>query len=343
MTDLIRSACLTSFPEVARSLGLQPLRLLEASGIDRRCLEDPDIRLPTGALGQLLEISARTAQVDDFGLRLAQTRNLSVLGPVGLLVREEPTVRDALGSLIRYIRLHNEALHLRLDESEGEAAIRVEIRMDHPVPLRQGMELAVGVAHRLLGSMIGPHWRPQVCFAHAAPPSLDSHRRAFGGRVRFSHEFNGIVCSSRDLDRALPQSDPTLARYARQHLDALLAQPGASIGDKVKQLVWLQLPSGHCKIERVARHMGTDRRTLHRRLAREGTTFSAIVEQVRAEVVSRSLDGSDRPLGVFAEMLGFSSLSAFSRWFRGRFEASPSKWKALRQSAGTAQGGARSS
>jgi len=327
MTDLIRSACLTSYPEVARSLGLQPLVLLDACGIDRRCLDDPDIKLPAKALGRLLEASARAAKVEDFGLRLAETRTLSVLGPVGLLVREEATVRDALGSLMRYIRLHNEALYLRLEERGREAVISAEIRIERPVPVRQGVELAVGVLYRVLRSLLGTQWRPLVCFAHDAPRRSDTHRRTFGGRVRFARDFNGIACSTSDLDRTIPASDPALARYARQHLEALLARPNASTADKVRELVWLQLASGRCAVELVADQLGMDRRALHRRLATEQLTFSAIVEAVRTEIVTRTLPSRERTLGSIADMAGFASLSAFSRWFHGRFGVSPTAWR----------------
>ncbi|SKA38783.1 AraC-type DNA-binding protein [Enhydrobacter aerosaccus] len=327
MTDLIRSACLTSYPEIARSLGLDPLRMLDACGIDRRCLEDPDIKLPAGALGRLLEVSAKAAKVEDFGLRLAETRTLSVLGPVGLLVREEATVRDALQALMRYIRLHNEALSLRLEERGGEAVVSVGIRVTDLAPVRQGVELAVGVLFRVLRSLLGPQWRPLVCFAHAAPRRGDLHRRVFGGRVAFLQDFNGIVCAARDLDRAIPSSDPALARYARQHLEALLARPSASMGDKVRELVWLQLASGRCTADHIAGQLGIDRRTLHRRLSAEGLTFSGIVDEVRTEIVSRTLPSRERSLASLADMLGFSCLSAFSRWFRGRFRTSPSAWR----------------
>jgi AraC-like DNA-binding protein len=327
MTDLIRSACLTSYPEIARSLGLQPLRLLDACGIDRRCLDDPDVKLPAYAIGRLLEVSAKAAKVDDFGLRLAETRTLSVLGPVGLLVREEATVRDALSSLMRYIRLHNEALYFRLEEQDGAATISAEIRVERPVPVRQGVELTIGVMYRVLRSLLGPQWRPMVCFTHDPPRQGDTHRRLFGGRVRFGRDFNGIVCSTRDLDRAIPASDPALARYARQHLETLLARPNASTADKVRELVWLQLASGRCAVEQVAKQLGMDRRSLHRKLKAERQTFSSIVEEVRAEIVAKALPGRERALSSLADMLGFSSLSAFSRWFRGRYHVSASAWR----------------
>jgi AraC-like DNA-binding protein len=236
-------------------------------------------------------------------------------------------VRDALRALMRYTRLHNEALFLRLKKHDSEATISAEIRVGRLVPVRQGVELAVGVLHRVLQSLLGVQWQPLVCFTHDAPRRSDTHRRLFGRRVAFARDFNGIVCQSRDLDRAIPASDPTLARYARQHLEALLARPNASTADKVRELVWLQLASGRCTVEQVAEQLGVDRRTLHRRLAPEQLTFSAIVEAVRMEVVTRTLSSRERSLSSVADLAGFSGLSAFSRWFRGRFGVCPSSWR----------------
>jgi AraC-like DNA-binding protein len=78
----------------------------------------------------------------------------------------------------------------------------------------------------------------------------------------------------------------------------------------------------------VAARLGVDRRTVHRHLAREGKTFSAIMDSVRAELVTRYIDNRDRPLASVAELLGFSALSAFSRWFRSQFGCSVSEWRA---------------
>src|SRR6185437_3023007 len=96
-TELIRAASLTSFPEVARSCGLQPEALLLEAGIDRRALQDPEMRISAPAFGRLLELAAQQAKVEAFGLHMGETRSIAILGPVGLLLREEPTVRHAIG------------------------------------------------------------------------------------------------------------------------------------------------------------------------------------------------------------------------------------------------------
>lgn len=327
MTDLIRSACLTSYPEIARSVGLDPLRMLAKAGIDLRCLDDPEVKVPAGGLRRLLEESAEAAGIEDFGIRLAETRTLSVLGPIGLLVREEPTVRAALQSLMRYIPVHNQSVTLRLEEGGGVAVMKVEIRVGRLQPVRQGMELTVGVFYRVLRSLIGPNWQPSIAFTHAAPRRRDSHRRLFGGRVEFGRDFDGIVCETRDLDRAIPTADPALARYARRHLDSLLARPNERLSDKTRELISLQLASGRCTVDRVANQLNLNRRLLHRRLAEEGQTFSDIMEAVRTEIVTRTLPNADRSLTALADMVGFSSLSAFSRWFRDRFDTTPTAWR----------------
>ena len=101
MTELSRAASLTAFPEIARSFGLRPEALLSSVGIDRRALDDPEMRISAPAFGQLLELAAQQSKVETFGLRMAETRRLSILGPIGLLLREEPTVRHAIQSLAK--------------------------------------------------------------------------------------------------------------------------------------------------------------------------------------------------------------------------------------------------
>jgi AraC-like DNA-binding protein len=103
-----------------------------------------------------------------------------------------------------------------------------------------------------------------------------------------------------------------MARYIRQYLELIGKRASAKASDKVWEFVWMLLPAGRCSIEHVAEHIGVDRRTIHRRLRHEGTTFSSIVEDVRAEMVRRYFEDSNRSLSVMARMLGFSALHLFA-------------------------------
>lgn len=328
MTVRIRSASLTGYADIARSAGLDPVALMRDAGLDPACLNTPDTRISVAAVRRLLETTASEGGIEDIGLRMAERRRLSNLGPVSLLMREQPTPRDALDVLMRHMRQINESLMTRVEEERGFVIIREEFAVRKSVPVRQGVELAIGVMFRILRELMGPEWAPrQVCFMHPPPASRASHVRLFGRIVQFGCEFNGIVCLARDLEARSPSADPVMAGYAQRYLDTFFAGSELSTTDKVHRLVRSLLPGGRCTIDVVAGHLGVDRRTIHRHLARDGTSFTAVLRQVRAEFSLKYLQDPKRPLGEIADALGFSSISALSRWFRGEFGCSVTQWR----------------
>lgn len=88
MPGVIRSASLTNYAEIARQFGLDPDPLLREFGLPRRCLEDVELPVPIDAVRALLEASAERSGAEGFGLLMAETRCLSNLGPLGLLLRK---------------------------------------------------------------------------------------------------------------------------------------------------------------------------------------------------------------------------------------------------------------
>jgi AraC-like DNA-binding protein len=334
MPRLIRSAVLTGYAEVARSVGLDPYWMMARYDLPPACLTDTEIKVPVAAVALLLEQSAQRSGKADFALRLAERRSLANIGAVALLVREQPTVRRAIEMLVGYMHLHSEALLLRLEERGGMAILKLAIDVGHPVPIRQGVELGLGFLHRSLQQLLGESWKPQaICFTHAQPGRKDAHRRFFMTTVEFNQDFNGIICHARDIDAPVPASDSTMARHAQQYVDSLTARPRTTMRAEVRECIYMMLPSGLCSADQVARRLGVDRRTIHRHLAKDEETFSSLMDSVRTELVTRYVGNRDRPLAVIAELLGFSALSAFSRWFRQRFGCSVSEWRATQSAA----------
>ncbi|AMO25552.1 AraC family transcriptional regulator [Ramlibacter tataouinensis] len=331
MPALVRSASLTHFSQVAASCGLDARALVAAAGLPSRCLGDPDLKIPARGVARLLEMAAVQARDPAFALRMVESRQLSNLGPLGLLVRDEPTLHSALEALIRHAHVQNEAVAVGVEQNGPLVIVRVELDAGDE-SARQGIELAVGVAFRVLSVFLGASWQPRlVCFSHRAPPNLAMHQRVFGRAVEFGHEFNGIVCNAADLDAPNPGADPVMARYTRQ----LLEKRGhaMTMAARVRQLIVLLLPRGHCRVETVAQHLGMDRRTVARRLGAEGVTFSELVDRIRGELTARYLEDGSRPLAEISVLLGFSAPSAFSRWHRHHFGTSPRHLKAARDRA----------
>ena len=316
---LVRSACLTNFADVAARCSLGALALLGEVGLPARALEDPDLKVPALSVGRLLELAAARSSEEAFGLRMSESRRLSNLGYLGMLVRDEPTLRSALEALMHNIRLHTDALALRVEPVGDLVALHEELVTGNGESLRQLMELIVASTLGILRILMGPHWRPRfVCLSHRAPRSELMHRRVFGKAVEFEHAFNGIVFRASDLDAINPGADPGMARYARALLEPVL-HAQATLSDRIRQLVVLLLPRAQCRVEVVAQELGVDRRTVARGLASEGTTFSQLIDDTRRELLQRHLKDRSQSLTDVSVLLGFSSPSAFARWHRQQF------------------------
>jgi AraC-like DNA-binding protein len=319
-TRFIRSASLTNYADVARAAGLDPRPMLEEFGLPLAALDETEMKVPIGAVRDLLEASAERGRVEAFGLRMAEKRRLAHLGPLGLLMREQPTMRHALQALARYANRLNQALFLTLEDAGEVVVLREELIVGGSGSIRQSTELAMGVVFRALRDLLGDKWKPlRVCFAHDPPASRAVHERVFGRLVEFGHDFNGIVCARADLEIRNPKADPVMARYARDIVEESLAHR-PTMADHVRELVVTLLASGECTIDRAAAQLGMTRRTIHRHLAREGQTFTGIVDAVRRELAARYVADKHRSLTEVSELLGFAAPSGFSRWYRRQFK-----------------------
>jgi AraC-like DNA-binding protein len=327
MTDLIRSACLTHYAEIARAAGLDPLEMLRKVRLPVSCLGRPDLRIAVAGVRRLLEASAAAAGIDEFGLRMADRGDLSNLGSVALVVREQATIGNAIEALSRFIHIHHEGLRLRIGRDEDVVTVSVTLRGGRPRAPRQSTEMVIGSLHRIIRSLFGGDWRPlDVHLMHAPPRNRRYYRTFFGCNVIFNSEVDAILLAATDLGRPIPSAHPLIAHYLRKRVEAIETR-SSNWDDKVAELVRSLLPVEDCSIERVAEHLACDRRTIHRHLAARGTSFSEILDAERADLVMRLIEDGNRPLKEMAALLGFSAQSAMARWFRGRFGCSISQWR----------------
>ena len=329
MRSLVRSATLNGYVGLARSFDLDPARLMRRVGLDPADVAAPDKWLSAAAVARLLDVSATESGEPSFAVRLAEQRRLTTLGPLSVVLREEPDLRSALQLLMRYEHLYNEALRMRLDESAEIATIRLWFDFGEPVPGGQALALGVAALHGIMRECVGPHWRPlAICFQGRAPGDLSTLHKVFGPGLQFEHDFTGVIFYASDLDARNALSDPLMRPYAQRFLTSLVSPRASSTSDRVKEIVELLLPLGKCSMDHVARTLDMDRRTLHRHLAREGESFSAILNTVRRGLAERHLANDRYSMTEVANLLGFAAPSAFSRWFQQQFDVSPTEWRA---------------
>ncbi|MCJ8157771.1 AraC family transcriptional regulator [Sphingomonas sp. LaA6.9] len=328
MPALVRAAALTNYFPVARHFGLDTTRLLRQVGLPRSLLANPEQMIPAPAVVTLLEQSAAAANCPTFALQMAESRNLADLGVVSLLIAHQPTLRAALDVISQYRNRINSMLMLQIEEVEDTAILREELTLDGKEPARQATDLAIGVLSRICSTVLGPHWQPEtMCFSYDEPaaPYREVYRRLFRCRIEFNADINGIVLKSSDLDKPNPRADAALASHARSLVSAIVDTGERTLNQEVEQTILLLLPTGRATIGASAEALGMNLRTLQRHLDLAGSSYSDLLQRTRCQLVGRYMANPKLRLTDISELLGYSSLGSFTRWYSTEFAETPSE------------------
>jgi AraC-like DNA-binding protein len=84
----------------------------------------------------------------------------------------------------------------------------------------------------------------------------------------------------------------------------------------------------------VAHTLDVHRRTLHRRLRQQGTSFRQVLDEIRYDTARHLLQLTDMPLLQVATSLGYSDVTTFTRAFKRWSGASPGRYRDDMEAAG---------
>jgi AraC-like DNA-binding protein len=127
------------------------------------------------------------------------------------------------------------------------------------------------------------------------------------------------------MELPIVSEDKHLLQILETHANDLLSQRHTAAGLRglVENRLVSVLPSGRVQAATVAQQLGMSERSLRRRLAEEGTTFSELLDRVRNSLALRYLEDQHISLQQIAWLLGYSELSAFNHAFKRWSGTSP--------------------
>ncbi len=323
----VRAASLIGFIEVSYYAGLDPFKLLRKAKISPSLLDDPENRHAARPVIDMIENAAAQSGCEAFGLLMAECRPFSSLGPLSLLLQHLETIGEILDALNEYRRLLNDVVSLECISGEDSSVFCWVVAPGFETP--QTIDLTVGVGYRILTEALGGGWAPEaVHFRHPPPSDLRTFQQFFPVPMEFDSTFSGYSCATGSLQARLPAAQSSMARHARRLLELMPTEREfRPVSDAVQRAISLLLPSGGAKLAAVAANLGMNARTLQRRLALEGSSFEALLDETRKDMAQRFLIASNQSIRFIAEMVGYSSTGAFTRWFVSEFGKSPSAWR----------------
>jgi AraC-like DNA-binding protein len=326
-TAMVHSELLHKFKDVVIEIGGDPNALLCKAQIEPATLSNRHAVIPHRNFVRLLERASVELSCPDFGMRLAAAQGgVRALGPLGYVMRNSRTVREAFRYCIEYVQDYSTAARTSFEESalEGSIFLHHETFISKHPTHPQTHERALLLTQLSALNMSNDSVRAQeVWFSHGpiSPPS--TYHAYFGCTVRFGQRMNGLLFADRDLDTPIPKADPQVYELATNYIEQRLPATDSLFGPRIRLIVERLLLEGSCTHNGVASILGIHPRALQRRLRAEGESFEAIKDSVRREIALRYLKQSSMPLIRVARILGYSETSALSRSCYRWFSASP--------------------
>jgi AraC-like DNA-binding protein len=307
--------------QVLRDEGYDVESILPPLGLTLPKIEDPDFELTVAQeIGLQREFARLTRARDGLWYRTGLRYDALSFGSLGLAALCAQTLGEAMVLFADSFQdLNYSLLRYRACRSGSEL---VAIEASHggvPVDLWQFcQELALGSLHRLttdFSSGAAPFTRIES--ALPAPPAWLKSTTLHGTPISFGHSQSRWYLEPGVGNRRLPLANPLMATTYRRQCEKLIRRMNSQtdLASRVFMLL-LQGSSDDVSIGRIARELNLGERTLQRKLADLGLTFSEVVGQVRAQRAKSMLQISNMPIGKIAEELGFTECTSFSHAFK---------------------------
>ncbi len=302
--------------------------LLQRAGLSEFNFDDPLIRLPAAGQVKLLEYAAEATDDASFGLHLAEQTNPRKAGLLFYVVSAARNLGEAMALFARFNRLVNESTRVKITPQAESVVIELGFVGIQRCRARQLTEFEVALAVKVMREITGRDIRPiRVAFAHTRAADLREFERFFGCPVEFGAPADQLEFSNLTLALALVTEDSHLLEILRPFCEqaararnTAVCSLRASVENEVERL----LPQRQAKAETVARALALSVRTLSRRLSEEGTTFAAVVEELRRSMARQYLKDSGFSLAKIAWLLGYEGPTSFNHAFKRWTGRSPS-------------------
>jgi AraC-like DNA-binding protein len=309
---------------------VEPAPLLAAAGLPPTLLDQPSGGIGVRGQIEFLNLAAEALEDDLIGFHSAQTIDFRSVGIVYYLMASSETLATALQRLERYGSSADEALRVRSRKTENLSVELAYVGVKRHLDRHQAEFWLAGTL-RLCRLFTGRDLVPAaVTLVHARPARAAEIERYVGREIAFGADRDLLVFEGGAGDLSLTTCDPYL-----QHLLVALcdrASPTrsgepASLRTSVANAITPRLRNGTPTIDNIAKDLGMSARTLTRKLAEAGTSFSMVLDELRYELAIQYTRDSTSTISQIAWLLGYREPSAATRAFKRWTGKTPTEFR----------------
>jgi AraC-like DNA-binding protein len=336
----VGSAELRALVDGIAALGIDPAALQRGIDLSPSVLGDPEARVPESTLlGLWLAAEAQWERRGEelLGLHAGSKVPPGAFEVLDYLAATGPTIGAGFRRLADFARIANTGLTYAIDDA-GDPVV---VSMRHPyafeiLPPSFVEYLWVLIVARFR-EHLDPRFRPALRLRHAPQGSLATYRQILGD-VTFNADRMELRVPRAQWDAPNPRRDTGLSQVLERHARDLLAKlpnthdPLASCRAALLE----GLRAGDASVETTAARTHMSVRTLQRLLADRGTSYKALLDEMRGALARTLLASTDRTLLEIAYLLGYSDASAFNRAFRRWTSTTPLEYRTSARAAADA-------
>ncbi|WP_242610299.1 AraC family transcriptional regulator [Fluviicoccus keumensis] len=306
-------------------------KLLKFTGLSVEQFMRDDTLLTARQQIQILQNGLQLSSHADFSLRLGRRLIPATHGVMGFLANSSPDLLRALTAFQSFVPTRLSFVHLSLITSPE----RVECYIDFDIPLNPEVHRALSECCMIVLSECAefiidrPLTEAHICFTHDQPDYLERYGQFLAGTCEFSAPRLRVTIPM-EVCR-IPNASANLENYllAMQQCEAMLAgvtSHRSSCSYQIQKMM-LSHPLGQLSEEEAAAALFINKRTLARRLLKEGSSYSQIRDTVLSQQASSYLRHSNMSVDAIASLLNYHDSANFRRAFKRWFNVSPRQYR----------------
>ena len=304
--------------------------LLKEVGLTRSDLARPEGRLPYAPVIHLIERAASLVGDPSYGLRLGASRDPSERGLLGFLALNSPTLMDAMTNIQRYYKVVREGSEFEIERSGAEVALRFRVTDLALRGFRHNSDFVAATVVRGCRDLTHQAISPiRAEFMGEEPSAKVEYADILGCPVKFGAEWTALVYSEETTRLPVQGADTKLLQILELTCQKIIG-PTPEMEDlvrEVRRFIVEGLPKGSANIDAIADELNISSKTLERRLAERGQSFSALLDETRCEAAKHYLKETEMRISQVAYMAGYTEAPALVRAFKRWTGTTPMKFR----------------
>ncbi len=333
LANSISAAVVFGLIETVRGLGKPVEALYARVGLDPAAPPAAEQHVAAQSYLALWDQVHHLVQDCAFPVRVGSQFQIEALEAFGFLAMSCETLRDAYERTVRFRALYNVGSRWELSIREERMRMvwlpwRVAVRSE--LAFRSVNEYEVAEMLASIRQLTCKHLIPdRIAFRHRSPKDTSVHRELLGRQPEFEADFDGFEAGAAWLAEPIRTKNVRLREYFERQC-GLAQQAFASdppFSAQVRQRLIASMDGRLPDMQSVARTLGVSPRSLHRRLADEGTRWNELLDEVRQEFAKSYLRRPKLSVGEVGHLIGFTDSSAFFKAFRRWTDSTPSEYR----------------